>query len=237
MTALPGRLQRPGRPERPGRPLHPPLTDFPVAAYVFAAVFDIISAAGGDRHSWARQFWHAGTFVLITGASICILTVLTGFRDLLKYYSPGSEAVRSVSIHVCVMIAVFMVGVGDIAWRLKDYSSSASTPAGILVLSLVAAAGVGVGAAYGGALVFRHGAGVAIAGAGAEAGTAVAGAGVAGAEARSGAAGSGAGVAGAGARSGAAGAEPRSAGQVPAQSAAASDMAWPAARHRLRRGK
>ena len=220
MTALPGRLQRSGQPERPGRPLHPPLTDFPIAAYVFAAVFDVISAVGGDRHSWARQFWHAGTFVLIAGASICVLTVLTGFRDLLMLPDPGSGAVRSISIHVCVMIAVFMVGVGDIAWRLKDYSS-ASTPAGILVLSLVAAAGVGVGAAYGGALVFRHGAGVAIAGAGAEAGTAVAGAGVAGAEARS----------------GAAGAEPRSAGQVPAQSAAASDMAWPAARHRLRRGK
>ena len=219
MTALPGRLQRSGQPERPGRPLHPPLTDFPIAAYVFAAVFDVISAVGGDRHSWARQFWHAGTFVLIAGASICVLTVLTGFRDLLMLPDPGSGAVRSISIHVCVMIAVFMVGVGDIAWRLKDYSSSASTPAGILVLSLVA--GVGVGAAYGGALVFRHGAGVAIAGAGAEAGTAVAGAGVAGAEARS----------------GAAGAEPRSAGQVPAQSAAASDMAWPAARHRLRRGK
>jgi uncharacterized membrane protein len=223
MTALPGRLQRPGQPERPGRPLHPPLTDFPIAAYVFAAVFDVISAAGGDRHSWARQFWHAGTFVLIAGASICVLTVLTGFRDLLMLPDPGSGAVRSISIHVCVMVAVFMVGVGDIAWRLKDYSS-ASTPAGILVLSLVAAAGVGVGAAYGGALVFRHGAGVAIAGAGAGARTG--GAGVA-----------GAGGAGAEARSGAAGAEARSAGQAPAQSAAASDMAWPAARHRLRRGK
>ena len=196
MTAFPGRLQRPGQPERPGRPLHPPLTDFPIAAYVFAAIFDVISAAGGDRHSWARQFWHAGTFVLITGASICVLTVLTGFRDLLKYPNPGSGAVRSISIHVCVMAAVFMVGVGDIAWRLKDYSSSASTPAGILVLSLVTAAGVGVGAAHGGALVFRYGAGVATAGA-----------------------------------------EPRSAGQVAAQSAAASDMAWPVARHRLRRGK
>lgn len=124
--------------------------------------------------------------MLIAGASICVLTVLTGFRDLLKFPDPGSGAVRSISIHGCVMIAVFMVGVGDIAWRLKDYSSSASTPAGILVLSLVA--GVGVGAAYGGALVFRHGAGVATAGAGAGA---MAGTGT-------GAAGTDAGAAGAG---------------------------------------
>src|ERR1017187_9188227 len=133
MTALPGRLQRSGQPERPGRPLHPPLTDFPIAAYVFAAVFDVISAVGGDRHSWARQFWHAGTFVLIAGASICVLTMLTGFRDLLRFPTAASGAVRSVTVHVCVMAAVFMIGVGDIAWRLKDYASNASTPAGILV--------------------------------------------------------------------------------------------------------
>ncbi len=159
---------RPGRPERPRRPLHPPLTDFPIAAYVFAAAFDVISAIGGDRHSWARQFWHAGTFVLITGACICVLTVLTGFRDLLRFPHPPSPAIRSLLIHICVMVSVFMIGIGDIAWRLKDYSASASTPAGILVLSLVAAIGVGVGAGYGGALVFRHGAGVATADTGPE---------------------------------------------------------------------
>ena len=163
MAALPGQLQRPARPGRPARPLHPPLTDFPIAAYVFTAAFDVISAIGGHRHSWATELWHAGTFVLIAGACICILTVLTGFRDLLKFPDPGPAAVRSVAIHICVMVSVFMIGVGDIAWRLRDYATSASTPPGILILSLVAAAGVGVGAAYGGALVFRHGAGVATA--------------------------------------------------------------------------
>jgi uncharacterized membrane protein len=215
MTALPGQLQRPGQPERSGRPLHPPLTDFPVAAYVFAAAFDVISAIGGHRHSWARQFWHAGTFVLIAGAGICVLTVLTGFRDLLKFSEPGSAAVRSIIIHVCVMVSVFMIGVGDIAWRLKDYSTSASTPAGILVLSLLAATGVSVGAAYGGALVFRHRTGVAAPTAGGAAPTAGT------AEAGTAEAGTGA----------------RAAGQVPARSAAATDVTWQAARHRLRRGK
>ena len=224
MTALPGRLQRPGQPERPGRPLHPPLTDFPIAAYVFAAVFDVVSAAGGDRHSWARQFWHAGTFVLIAGASICVLTVLTGFRDLLTLPDPGSGAVRSISIHVCVMVAVFMVGVGDIAWRLKDYAS-ASTPAGVLALSLVAAAGVAVGAAHGGALVFRYGAGVATAAAGAGAG------------ARAGAVAVAREAAVADTGAGPAGGDARAAGQAQERAATATDMASQTARHRLRRGK
>ena len=34
-----------------GKPLHPPLTDFPIAAYVLAAVFDVISAIGGEDHT------------------------------------------------------------------------------------------------------------------------------------------------------------------------------------------
>jgi uncharacterized membrane protein len=154
---------RPGRPERTGRPLHPPLTDFPIAAYIFAAAFDVISAIGGQRHGWARQFWHAGTFVLIGGACICVLTVLTGFRDLLRFPAAGKAVNRPVTIHVCVMVIVFMIGISDIAWRLRDYGGTASTPVGILVLSLVAAGGVSVGAAYGGTLVFRYGTGVAAA--------------------------------------------------------------------------
>src|SRR5256885_4633164 len=51
-----------------GKPLHPPLTDFPVAAYVLAAVFDVISLIGGGDHAWAREFWHAGTVTFIGGA-------------------------------------------------------------------------------------------------------------------------------------------------------------------------
>ena len=35
-----------------GKPLHPPLTDFPIAAYVLAAVFDVVSLAGGTHHAW-----------------------------------------------------------------------------------------------------------------------------------------------------------------------------------------
>jgi uncharacterized membrane protein len=138
------------------RPWHPPLTDFPIAAYVFAAAFDVISATGGAHHAWAREFWHAGTFVLIGGASICILTVLTGFRDLLAFSGRGPMPVRTISVHILVMVGVFMIGIADIAWRLSDYRSQAFTPTAILACSLLAAVGVCVGAAYGGNLVFRE---------------------------------------------------------------------------------
>ena len=40
------------------------------------------------------------------------------------------------------MVSVFMIGVADIAWRLRDYTTSASTPFGIRTLLLAAAAGL-----------------------------------------------------------------------------------------------
>jgi uncharacterized membrane protein len=148
---------------RQRRGWHPPLTDFPIAAYLFTAAFDVISALGGRQHPWAGEFWHAGTFVLIAGGITCILAVLAGFRDLLVCPGPGALPVTVITVHVCVMVGVFMIGVADIAWRLRDYHLPA-TPPGILACSLVAAAGVAVGAAYGGTLVFRHGFAVAPAG-------------------------------------------------------------------------
>jgi uncharacterized membrane protein len=153
-----GISDRPGR----GRALHPPLTDFPIAAYVFAAAFDVISAIGGPHRGWATQFWHAGTFVLVGGLGLCLLTMLSGFVDLVRFPDNRPRVTRTIATHVAVMAAVFMIGSGDIAWRLAEYHSQVSTPTGILALSLATATAVCVGAAYGGTLAFRYGVGVAI---------------------------------------------------------------------------
>ncbi|MEJ7801561.1 MAG: DUF2231 domain-containing protein [Ilumatobacter sp.] len=61
-----------------GKPLHPPLTDIPIAAYVLAAVFDVISFIGGDDRGWAHDFWRAGTYVFIGGAVVSVFAALTG---------------------------------------------------------------------------------------------------------------------------------------------------------------
>ena len=145
---------------RRGRALHPPFTDFPIAAYVFAAAFDIVSAAGGPHRSWAAEFWHAGTFVLIGGLCVCLLTMLTGFIDLLSVPGRYPGVTRPVLVHIGVMSAVFMIGSADTAWRITEYHRQASTPLAILIFSVAAAVGVCVGGAYGGTLVFRFGVGV-----------------------------------------------------------------------------
>ena len=158
------------RARRPARPAHPPFTAFPIAAYVFAAAFDTASVIGGPRHTWAGQLWHAGTFVLIAGLVTCLVAMGTGFADLIRFAArwsadtgPGTTPARpapTVAAHVVVMAATFMIGSGDLAWRLSEQGSRAASPPGAAALSLAAAAVACTGGFLGGKLVFRHGIGV-----------------------------------------------------------------------------
>ena len=140
-----------------GKPFHPPLTDFPVAAYVLAAVFDVISVVGGDDRSWARDFWHAGTYAFVGGALVSVLAALTGFFDWLRSSEAGTQARRTANTHATIMVTVTVLALADIAVRLNAYHTEASTPITIMVLSLVIAGLVSWGATYGGTLVFDYG--------------------------------------------------------------------------------
>jgi uncharacterized membrane protein len=140
-----------------GKPLHPPLTDFPIAAYVLAAAFDVISVVGGKNHIWARELWHAGTYTFIGGAAVSLLTALTGLWDARKSSEAGTQARRTINTHATIMVTVSLLVLGDLAWRLNDYHTQPVTPTGIAVLSVVIALLVSLGATFGGALVYEYG--------------------------------------------------------------------------------
>jgi uncharacterized membrane protein len=140
-----------------GKPLHPPLTDFPVAAYILVAVFDVMSAIGGKNHGWAREMWHAGTFVLICGAAVSLLTALTGLWDAWKSSEAGTQARRTINTHATIMLTVTVLVAADLALRLNDYHTRRVSPVGITVLSAFIAVLVAIGATFGGSLVFEYG--------------------------------------------------------------------------------
>jgi uncharacterized membrane protein len=137
--------------------MHPPLTDFPIAAYVLAAVFDVISIVAGDGHHWARELWHAGTYTFLGGAAVSVFAALTGLWDAWKSSEAGTQARRTINTHATIMVAVTVLAIGDIAWRLNDYHTHLVTPIGIVVLSVVIALLVSLGATFGGALVYEYG--------------------------------------------------------------------------------
>jgi len=140
-----------------GKPLHPPLTDLPIAAYVLAAAFDVISAIAGKDHTWARELWHAGAYLFVGGAAVSVLAALTGRWDAWKSSEAGTQARRTINTHATIMITVTVLALVDIAWRLRDYNTEAVTPVGIAVLSVAIGLLVSVGATFGGSLVYDYG--------------------------------------------------------------------------------
>ncbi len=140
-----------------GKPLHPPLTDIPIAAYILAAAFDVISVAGGDDNDWTHDFWRAGTFVIIGGVAVSVFAALTGLWDAWKSSEAGTQARRTINTHASIMIAVTVLAIADMAWRLAEHNTQPNTPVGIMILSIIIALLVSVGATFGGALVFEYG--------------------------------------------------------------------------------
>jgi uncharacterized membrane protein len=140
-----------------GKPFPPPLPDFPIAAYVLAAAFDVISVVGGDDQGWARDFWHAGTYTFIGGALVSVLAAVTGLVDWLRSSEAGTLARRTANTHATIMVTVTVLALADIALRLNSYNTEAVTPVGIMALSVVIAGLVSWGATYGGSLVFDYG--------------------------------------------------------------------------------
>jgi uncharacterized membrane protein len=141
-----------------GKPFHPPLTDVPVTAYLFAAVFDLLSIIlKGSHPIVARQLFVGGTWVVLGGAAASLLAALTGWADWSRSSEPGTQARRTINAHAITMITVTVVILVDLALRVLHYQDSASAPGIIVALSVVAAAGVSVGASYGGTLVYDYG--------------------------------------------------------------------------------
>jgi uncharacterized membrane protein len=141
-----------------GKPLHPPLTDVPIAAYLFAAVFDVLSLVLHDGHpETSEQLYAAGGWVLLGGAIVSVVAALTGAVDWAKSSEPGTQARRTINAHALLMITVSVLVLVDLVVRYTAYDDRASAPAIVAALSVLAAGLVAVGASLGGSLVFDYG--------------------------------------------------------------------------------
>ena len=153
-----------------GKPLHPPLTDFPIVCYALTALFDVISfynaSQGGiESRSTARDFFAAATYVIVAGAIVSLGTALTGFWDWWKGMERDRTGIlgrakhtqvwRTANWHMAVMLTVTGIVIVDIVVRCRQFSQGYTEPF-TMVLSILAAALVSYGAAYGGSLVYDY---------------------------------------------------------------------------------
>ncbi len=139
-----------------GKPLHPPLTDLPVAAYILAAVFDLVSFTAGADADLSRDAYAAATWTIIGGGIVSLGAAITGFWDWLKSTPKYTQAWRTANWHMAVMVTVTLIVVADIVLRLESYDAPRA-PGGVTFLSVLAATLVAYGAMYGGALVYDYG--------------------------------------------------------------------------------
>jgi uncharacterized membrane protein len=139
-----------------GKPLHPPLTDIPVGAYMIVAALDVISIAG-QSEEWARDFFRAGTFVLIAGAAVSLLTALTGVWDWLRSTEPGTQVRREANAHALTMITVTVLVLVNVALRTLAYGGDQHSGVVVVALSLAAAVLTVLGGTIGGSLVYDYG--------------------------------------------------------------------------------
>ncbi|HRW40365.1 MAG TPA: DUF2231 domain-containing protein [Microthrixaceae bacterium] len=140
-----------------GKPSHPPLTDIPIGAYLLVAGFDVVSAIAGDSHGWAGDLWRTGTWILAAGLAVSVLAALTGLADARSSSEAGTQARRTINTHATFMVTATLVALADLVWRLAVRNTALVTPVWIVVLSVVVAGLVTVGATFGGSLVFEYG--------------------------------------------------------------------------------
>jgi uncharacterized membrane protein len=150
-----------------GKPTHPPLTDFPIVCYTLAAIFDLISCFSSSSDPKAHDFFAAATFVMVAGFIVSLGAATTGFWDWWKGIprdkSSGpigkakhTQVWRTINWHATVMLTVTALTIVDLLLRIPSFEEG-QTQVSWLILSLLAAALVSFGAAYGGTLVFEYG--------------------------------------------------------------------------------
>ena len=132
-----------------GKPFHPPLTDLPVAGYVFAALFDVLSLLRDSAPLRA-----AATYCLVVGFAVGLLAALTGWADWHRSSQVGTQARRTINAHAVVMIATSVVALIAIVTRQGADGPATGTMAALSVLAGVL---VSWGSTYGGSLVFDYG--------------------------------------------------------------------------------
>jgi uncharacterized membrane protein len=135
-----------------GHPFHPILVTVPIGAWVASLVFDIVSRAGNDGAVYARgAYWLVG--IGIAGA---LVAALFGFLDLLAI-PRNTRAFRTGLTHMALNLSVVVLFVIGFLLRHSHVSDASGTPLGLLILSAIALAILGVSGWLGGKLTYRYG--------------------------------------------------------------------------------
>lgn len=147
--------QRSKRPLNPvagpyGHPFHPILVTVPIGAWVASLVFDIVSQTSDDTEIFATgSYWLIGIGVL--GAFVA---AVFGLMDLLRIPG-GTPAYRTGLVHMGLNLAV--AAAFAVSFFLRRGNTDQEVSIGLIALSVVALAALGLSGWLGGKLTYRYG--------------------------------------------------------------------------------
>jgi len=135
-----------------GHPLHPLLVTVPIGSWLASLVFDVASRFAAHPGFLAQGAeWLIG--IGVVGA---LAAAAVGFLDLLAI-APGTPAFRTAIWHMSLNLVITGTYAANFAWRHGSYASGGPVPVGMLALSAVSFAALGVSGFLGGKLAYRYG--------------------------------------------------------------------------------
>ena len=151
-----GSNQRGKRPINPaagayGHPIHPILVTVPIGAWVASLVFDVVSRVAATPGTFAvGALWLIG--IGIIGA---LAAAGFGLMDLVGV-PHGTRAFRTGLLHAGLNVTVVLAFTASFFLR-RELPSTAAVPIGLIGLSVVSLAWLGVSGFLGGKLAYRYG--------------------------------------------------------------------------------
>jgi uncharacterized membrane protein len=135
-----------------GHPVHPMLITFPLGLLVTAVIFDAANLLGGPSLLGEVAYWN-----ILAGLIGGVVAGAAGLVDLVAIPN-GTRAKRVAVSHALVNFGVLLLFAVILMVRMGSEHRAAG--AGLFVVELLALAGAGLGAWFGGELVDRLGVGV-----------------------------------------------------------------------------
>jgi uncharacterized membrane protein len=135
-----------------GHPLHPALVHFPLALWLAAVFWDLVSWWRPDPLWWQMAYW-----CLALGLVVSLAAIATGFVEYAGL-APEQPGIDAAATHMLVMVSA--TAAFGASWLLRAFSGSTSAPSPwAIALGLGGAALLAAGGWLGGTLVYRHGMG------------------------------------------------------------------------------
>ncbi len=134
-----------------GHPIHPILVTVPIGAWLASLVFDIASHVVDDG---AKTYSDGAELLIVIGVIGAVLAAVWGLIDY-RRIERGTPAFRLGTAHLVINDVVLVLFA--ISWIIRRNADDEATNGGLIVLSIVGLALLGVSGWLGGKLAYRYG--------------------------------------------------------------------------------